>query len=600
MVDFAESNRAQLLYIAESVWGTTPGSGTVKTMRLTKSGIVASKDTKQSDELRADRMVSNIIEVGAATKGSIDTEFSAGSQDDFWSQFLGSTWSKAMNFFIVKGTSINITGANTITVTGDWTDWVADNQWLKLEGFLDVDNNTYVSVAGTPGFAGGVTTITVDQTLVAESGSAFTKIMDAGDLVAYATTITFTSGNTVDGGGANAFGGLQVGQKVWLEGLGKETGTITAGATDPAEGDTFVISDGVDSITFEIRTDGTAVAAGNVHVALSGTPATLAASIAAAIMGQFRQQNFRCSATTDGVDTVTVTNHRRTGGSITETGGGLSRVDFTGGSATKGGFYTVASLVDNDTFTTTETLTADANAGTLKVLVKGSHVRNPGDPDDIVKSSMSIETGFTDVSKYLLHDGLRVGGFDFDVSAGDIVKLNFELAGSETTPYDETQLGDTVAYTVLDTTATEVLNATSNVGSVYKDGAAFTTAVMSIKMKGDAKLRDQKGVGSKFPVGIGLGRFTLTGSVEAYFGDLDNYRDFLNHTTVSMAFDFEDADHNAYWFTMPAVKFLNDPVAPGGIDQDVMETIEFSAQRDATLETMFMVDRFSSTFPPTA
>jgi hypothetical protein len=246
-----------------------------------------------------------------------------------------------------------------------------------------------------------------------------------------------------------------------------------------------------------------------------------------------------------------------------------------------------------------ETLTADANAGTLKVLVKGSHVRNPGDPDDIVKSSVSMETGFTDVGKYLLHDGLRVGGFDFEVAAGDIAKLSFEFAGSETTPYDATQLGG-AGYTVLDTTATEVLNATSNVGSVYKDGTAFTTAVMSIKIKGDAKLRDQRGVGSRFPVGIGLGRFALSGTVEAYFGDLDNYRDFLNHSTVSMSFDFTDADQNGYWFTMPAVKILNDPVAPGGIDQDVMESLEFNAQRDAVLETMFMIDRFSSTFPPTA
>jgi hypothetical protein len=599
MVDFAESNRAQLLYLAESVWGTTPGSGTVKTLRMTKSGIVASKDTKMSDELRADRMVSNIIEMSAATKGSIDCEFSAGSQDDFWAQFLGSTWSKAMNFWLVKGSGIDITGANTITVAGDWTDWLADNQWLKIEGFLDEANNTYVTINGAPSFGSGVTTITVDQTLVVESGSAFSKIMDAGDVLVYATTVSFTAGNTVDGGGANGFGTVVAGQKVWLEGLGKETGTIVAGATDPTEGDTFVITDGVDSITFEIRTDATAITPGNVHVALSGTPATLAASITAAIMGQFRQQNFRCSATDDGVDTVTVVNHRRTGGSITESSTGLSRVNFAGGSATKGGFYTVATVIDNDTFTVSETLTADANAGTLKVLVKGSHVRNPGDPDDIVKSSVSMETGFTDVGKYLLHDGLRVGGFDFEVAAGDIAKLSFEFAGSETTPYDATQLGG-AGYTVLDTTATEVLNATSNVGSVYKDGTAFTTAVMSIKIKGDAKLRDQRGVGSRFPVGIGLGRFALSGTVEAYFGDLDNYRDFLNHSTVSMSFDFTDADQNGYWFTMPAVKILNDPVAPGGIDQDVMESLEFNAQRDAVLETMFMIDRFSSTFPPTA
>ena len=601
MVTFAESNRAVLRYINEVTWGTIPGSGNSKTMRITESSLSASKEVKMSDEIRADRMVPAIIEVAASTSGDVGFELSAGSQDDFFQQFLLGSWSKAMNYFLVKGASIAVTGANEITISGaDWTDWLADNQWLKLEGFLTVSNNAYVSINGAPSFSGGNTVITVDQTLVVEAGSAFGKIMDAGDVLVAATTVTFTSGNTVDGGGANGFATLKAGQRVFVDGLGKETGTIQAAATDPAEGDTVIVSDGVDSITFEIRTNSALVTPGNVHVALSGTPNTLAASIGAAIMGQFRKQAFRCSATVS-TDTVTVTNHRYTGGSISSASGGITETNFSGGSATKGGrFLTVLSVIDNDTFTVSETLSTDANSGTLTVVVKGSHLRNPGTVADITKQSIAAETGFTDVTKFFTHSGLRVGSFELDVSSGEIVTGSFEFMGRETLTSASTVLGNTGTYTVFDTTATEVFNATDNVGTVYKDGAALTTSIMSISLKGDASLREQRAVGEKFPAGIGYGRFSLTGTVTAYFADFTLYNDFINHVTSSMAFDLTDADSNTYWFTLPSVKFTSDPISPQGIDQDVMEEIEFMAFRDATLQTMMMVDRFSSVFPTSA
>jgi len=594
-INSAESNRAQLLSIPEVTWGTTPGSGTVKTLRILNSGISATKDTKMSEEIRADRMVSSIVETAASTGGDVKFEVAAGSFDDFMQAFLLGAWTKTMNWFQVKGTSVSITGVHEVTITGaDWTDWLADNQWLKLEGFLTAGNNIYVSVNGAPSYSGGNTVITVDQTVAVEAGSAYTRIFDANDVHSVATTVTFTSGNTVDGGGANAYAGLKVGQRVWIEGLGKETGTIQAIATDPAEGDTIVISDGVDTITLEIRTNSALVTPGNVHVALSGTPATLAASISAAIMDQFRRKNVMISCTVS-TDTVTLTNHRQTGGSISSASGGITETNFSGGSATKGGFYTVASVPDNDTFTTVETLSTDANAGSKKVIVKGSHVRNPGVVGDITKQSFSMETGFTDVAKYFSHDGLRVGGFDFNVQTGEILNMSFSFKGRETaTEPSGTALGNTGTYTVLPATSTEPLNATSNVGTIYKDGTALDLAVMNIKIQGDANLREQRAVGEKFPAGIGYGRFALKGTLEVYFEDFTMFNAFLDHDTVSLEFDVTDADEQTYWFKIPAMKVSADPISPPGIDKDVMEPMEFMAFRDSSLQTMFMVTRFSS------
>lgn len=598
-INGAESNRASLRLIAETTWGTTPGTGTTKEMRYTSSSLVTGKETKTSDEIRADRMVPNIIEVAGMSSGDISTEVSAGSNDDLMQAFLLGAWSKPMNFLLVSGASATVTGASQITLTGaDYTDWLADNQWIKLEGFLNAANNGYFSINGAPSFSGGNTVITVDQTsLVVEAGSAYTKFMDAGDVLLVSTLAAITAGNTVDGGGANAFGSVVKGQKVFIEGLQKGTGSVVVAATDPTEGSTITISDGVQSVVFEVRTDASLVAEGNVHVALSGTEATMAANLQAAIMDQLRKEAFRVSATV-ATATVTIKNLRGAGGSITTSDAvAFTVTTFSGGSASKSGVFTVATAVDADSFTTVETLTADANGGGLTVVVKGSHLRNPGVLNDITKQSFTLQSGFEDVSKYFRRTGMRVGSFTMSVSAKELVTANWSLMGGAPSHSSTDVLGDTGIYTVLGTTNTEVFNATANVGIIYKDDVALSSAIREIELTGDASLREQPAVGSKYPAGIGYGRFTLGGKLSVYFEDFAFYNNFIDHDTTSLSFNFEDVDHITYYYTVPALKITSDPISPNGIDQDVMEEMEWEAQRDPVLNTQFMIDRFSSVFP---
>lgn len=600
-INGAESNRAQLIYIGEAVWGTTPSSGVARKVRLTSSGILPSKETQTSDEIRSDRMVPSIVEVSSMTSGPIEGEFSMGTYDDWFADFLLSSWSKSMNRLLIKGASVTVTDTSEITVTGtDWTDYLTANQYIKLEGFLNNDNNGYFKIDAVA-FTAGDTVITVDETsLVAEAGSAFTKLIDANDVILKSTAVTFTSGNVIDGG-AGAFTGqnLQVGQRIYVEGLGKATGTITVDAADTTNGSTFTINDGVDALIFEINATEGAVQAGNVFVTNSATEATLAANISAAVNNQFRRRNFRVSAEVSGA-VVTLTNHRATGGSITDTITGITAANFSGGSATKSGFFTIASLPDADTIVVTETLSTDANAGSLPVVIKGSHVRNPSNVADITKNSISVETGYTDVNKYFLADGLRIGSFEMNVSAGEIVTLSWEFMGADTTNSSVTTLGNTSTYTVLEAPDTEVLNATSNVGALVSDGEELTTAIRSFSFTANASLREQPAVGVKTVAGIGYGRMTINGEMQAYFEDFDFFNKFLDHTTTSLRFGFTDADSLEMAFTIPAIKLTTNDIAPGGIDEDVNQEISWSAQRDGTLKTMFLIDRFSSTWPAAA
>jgi hypothetical protein len=376
---------------------------------------------------------------------------------------------------------------------------------------------------------------------------------------------------------------LKSGQRIFVEGLGYESGTITVASA--VAGNSVELSDGVDTVTLEADTD----------FEIGADDTETAANLAAAI-NALRPSGGIALTATSALGVVTVRNLRKTGGTLTEIDATLEVANFTGGSAMAGGFYTIFSVTD-DTIVVDRAVPVLA-AGT-PITIKGSMLRNPGSSAEITPQSASIETGFQDVNQYFLVDGLRCGGVEMEVSAGSIITGQSTLMGRETKRFSTEQLAG-ASYTVLEAPATEVVSATANVGSLSVNGVEQATAISSIQFSIEGNLRNQQAVGSKFPVGIAAGRLNLTGTIEAYFADGEMYDRFINHETVSLSFPIIDQDKNTYYFTIPAFKVTSDPIAPGGLDQDVMESMEFSAFRDPATACMIQIDRFSSTAPITA
>jgi hypothetical protein len=102
---FADSNRARIRVIKEANngWGLIPSSGATRELRYTSSSVTPHKNTVISDEIRADRMVADHIEVGANSTGDVGFEFSAGSHDFLLESFMYGTWTRPMTFDSVKG-----------------------------------------------------------------------------------------------------------------------------------------------------------------------------------------------------------------------------------------------------------------------------------------------------------------------------------------------------------------------------------------------------------------------------------------------------------------------------------------------------------------
>lgn len=610
---FSDSNRASLTIIPESVFGTTPASGNPRLMRITSSSLAASKETVVSDELRSDRMVSSVVETAAMSEGDINYEFSAGSQDDLFQAFLLATWTKQMTFDKFIGDSVSAdTTANNFVISGqgDLTRYFTVGNFIKVSGFANPLNNAYWEIAAlnysAPDFE-----ITVDVTkgdLATEVGNAAVALEDANDVISSAmlkindvTSSATTSSFDKVGMFTSAITAqaLNVGQNVHVEGWGYEAGAYTI-AGDPVDAETLTLRDGLttDATTKTIVLewdDDSSVTAGNVAIAIAtGDDTTMAATVAAAINAQHVLGNIKFQATS-AAGVVTIKNLRRNNGNLAESSTNVTVSTPFAGGQTWGETYRITSL-ENDKMTVTPA--PPTNSAGAFITFKGSMVRNPsgiglGNVNEITAQSFSIETSFNDVDQYLLHDGMRCGSFGMEVASGGIVTGTFAFQGLETQRFGTEQFPEG-AYEPLSTTITEVMNATTNVGSISKNGAELATAVQSISLEGDATLRNQNAVSSKFPRGIGTGRFNLTGTISSYFEDGTMYDHFLQHDTIALGWDFNDIDSNKYIFTVPSLKITSDPVSPAGIDQDVMEELEFVAFRDPITKCMLQIDRLSS------
>lgn len=586
-MSFADANRASIRVIEETTWGTTPSSGATREVRLTSSSLSAEKETVISDELRADRMVSAITEVSAMSSGDINFEHSAGAQDEFLAAFLMGAWTRPMSRDFFKGQTISVTGTNEVTVAGkDVTGYIEGGRRIKLAGFVNAENNGYFSVSSVA-LSGSDTVITlVENTLVAETGTVRVRLFDSNDVVVLNNTAIEATATGFAGTGAFtaaiAAGQLKVGQKIFVEGLGFETGSIAA--ADVLSTLVVTISDGTNSAQLTAGTDYT------VGVDAATDAAALAAAINAQRVKAVGAVNVKAVAA---AGTVTVTNLNVTGGSITEdtADGNATVTNFAGGVAGVRGTYTINSL-SNDAIVTNPAPAGVVAAG-APVTIKGSMLRNPGSVDEIVQRKFTIETAFNDIGQYMVQDGMVPGTFSLEVATGSIITGTIGFQGRATQLRQSTVLGDAGSYTVLGSQTGEVMNATTNVGEIEKDGSTFGASIQSISISGEANLRQQAAVGSKFAKGIGAGRFNLTGSMTVYFEDEKLFNDFINHETVSLSFAVTDLDGQTEIFTIPAIKFSQDQIAPGGIDQDVFDNVEWTAFRDPTTECMIQIDRFS-------
>ena len=108
-------------------------------------------------------------------------------------------------------------------------------------------------------------------------------------------------------------------------------------------------------------------------------------------------------------------------------------------------------------------------------------------------------------------------------------------------------------------------------------------------------LRGAKAIGHLGNVDTLAGQLGITGSLNVFFEGTDFYTLFVNDTEFSLSIRVEntnaDDELEGYVYHFPRIVISSDSMSSGGNDQDLVESMQFSALYDYTLGTSIQIDR---------
>lgn len=231
------------------------------------------------------------------------------------------------------------------------------------------------------------------------------------------------------------------------------------------------------------------------------------------------------------------------------------------------GFFRVTTRTDGALTVANGAASIVDEAAGETVTVAGNYMRN-----GTTNYSFLLEKQFLDVLKYVYYPGCVIGSMNLTTTALEILNGSFGIQGKQGVAMDSS-----IAGSVSDASTNEQVTASANVGSILLDNTALTVPIRSIVANVDNGLRTRPQVGTKFTNNFGRGRFTVSGTLEAYFEDHTLYNKLIDHTSVMLSWRVTDVDGNAIIFTVPKV-FLNEgsPNASGP-DDDIILPLNFDA-----------------------
>lgn len=255
-------------------------------------------------------------------------------------------------------------------------------------------------------------------------------------------------------------------------------------------------------------------------------------------------------------------------------------VKVTAAAAANNGYFKI-------TAKTSTTLTVANASGTLQTSVAATVLQKMA-RTGTTKKSYLIEKTFNDITQFIHFRGMRVSTWAMNIEAEQIVTGSFGFMGSRGVPQGSTISGSKTAAS-----ANSVCSATANVGTLQENGTSLTTKIRALRFNLNANPRALPAVGNKYPIGINLGSFEITGTIDAYFEDLTLYNKFVNHNDSSLLVDIVSSEGNHTIITINNLKFTNAQPVGAGLNQDVMVAMDFTAKRNATDNAMLQVDLLS-------
>lgn len=114
MTTVATGSLADLGFQEEITYGVKPTPPTMKTFRRRSTSLNLSKETHESEEVRSDRMQTDVRHGVRRVGGDIVSEISAGSHDDAWEAVMGGAWVAGVTYAAAAGDGLTVNGATRV------------------------------------------------------------------------------------------------------------------------------------------------------------------------------------------------------------------------------------------------------------------------------------------------------------------------------------------------------------------------------------------------------------------------------------------------------------------------------------------------------
>lgn len=255
------------------------------------------------------------------------------------------------------------------------------------------------------------------------------------------------------------------------------------------------------------------------------------------------------------------------------------------GDAADGAFLMVGSRTT--TVITVSAATPIPGSGS-RTAVTGCRLKSSRLTNGVVERSFTIERALEDVGQYFAYRGMALSKLSLSFQSSAIVGGSMDFMGKDSVRGTATTLpGTSVASQTYD-----IMNAVSGVGNLMENGAPLAgTFIKSLKFDLDNKLRARDAIGTLGAISIGTGTLEVTGEMEVYLNDGSLYDKFVNNVGTSISWVSMDGERNGYAFQFPNVEFNDAKVQAGGLDQDVMLTMPFTAIMDPVTGKTIIMDR---------
>ena len=216
----SESNRVNLIFNEETVFNEVPATPLSAEVRFTSEGLGHNKETVEDEEIRDDRQVVDLAEVGVSADGDISMQLSYGNGDKLLGGALASTFG-AFSGVTVDLDALQVVAASNkiVRATGSWvTDGFTVNQWVRTRGFSTAANNGLFQVSVVT--ATDLTLINGTGTLVDEASATARTVQGLfGTTCVAGVNISTTATTVVRASGSFVTDGFRVGQRVRLIGF---------------------------------------------------------------------------------------------------------------------------------------------------------------------------------------------------------------------------------------------------------------------------------------------------------------------------------------------------------------------------------------------